>query len=107
MKYYVAIDTGGMKTDSVLFTGDGQVLAHDLRRGANAFDVGPMEAGARICGAIEVLKEALPEGCKLRLPDTPAVYGAALEALWHDGTEADAGFRERFMQSYNDVPVRQ
>ena len=26
MKYYVAIDTGGMKTDSVLFTGEGQVL---------------------------------------------------------------------------------
>lgn len=78
MKYYVAIDTGGMKTDSVLFTGDGQVLAHDLRRGANAFDVGPMEAAARICGAIDVLKEALPEGKKIS-----GVYGSVSAAHYY------------------------
>ena len=38
MKYYIAIDAGGTKTDSVLFDQEGHVLARDLRRGANAFD---------------------------------------------------------------------
>ena len=54
MKYYIAIDAGGTKTDSVLFDQEGHVLARDLRRGANAFDLGPMEAAARISGAVEM-----------------------------------------------------
>ena len=56
MKYYIAIDAGGTKTDSVLFDQEGHVLARDLRRGANAFDLGPMEAAARISGAVEMLQ---------------------------------------------------
>ena len=59
MKYYIAIDAGGTKTDSVLFDQEGHVLARDLRRGANAFDLGPMEAAARISGAVEMLQERL------------------------------------------------
>ena len=41
MKYYIAIDSGGNKTDSVLFDETGKVLARDKRRGANAFDTSP------------------------------------------------------------------
>lgn len=78
MKYFIAIDTGGYKTDSVLFDQQGHVLAHDLRRGANAFDLGPMEAGARICGAVSVLCEKLPEGAKIS-----GVYGAVSAAHYY------------------------
>ena len=65
MKYYIAIDAGGTKTDSVLFDQEGHVLARDLRRGANAFDLGPMEAAARISGAVEMLQERLSEDAKI------------------------------------------
>lgn len=78
MKYFIAIDTGGTKTNSVLFDQEGRVLARDLRRGANAFDLGPMEAGARICGAITTLCEKLPEGEKIS-----GVYGAVSAAHYY------------------------
>lgn len=78
MKYFIAIDAGGNKTSSVLFDQTGRVHARDLRRGANAFDIGPAEASARICGAIDVLIDALPGGEKLS-----AVYGSVSAAHYY------------------------
>lgn len=78
MKYYIAIDAGGNKTNSVLFDQTGKVLARDLRRGANAFDVGPAEASARICGAIDVLTDALPAGERIS-----GVYGSVSAAHYY------------------------
>ena len=78
MKYYIAIDAGGTKTDSVLFDQEGHVLARDLRRGANAFDLGPMEAAARISGAVEMLQERLSEDAKIS-----GVYGAVSAAHYY------------------------
>ena len=71
MKYYIAIDAGGNKTDSVLFDATGNVIAREFGRGANAFDIGPTEAGARICAAVDSLKSRLPAGEKLS-----AVFGS-------------------------------
>ena len=40
MTYMIAIDSGGTKTDTVLFDNTGCVLARDISPGANALDVG-------------------------------------------------------------------
>ena len=37
MKYYIAIDSGGYKTESILFEETGKVIAFERGRGANAF----------------------------------------------------------------------
>lgn len=71
MKYYIAIDSGGNKTDSVLFDATGNVIAREFGRGANAFDIGPNEAGERLCAAVDSLKAHLPAGEKLS-----AVFGS-------------------------------
>ena len=65
MKYYIAIDTGGSKTDSVLVEQTGNVLARVYGRGANAFDIGPTEAASRIVGTVEQLLQHLPANEKL------------------------------------------
>ncbi len=66
MKYFIALDSSGSKTDSILFDQTGNVLARDYCKGANAFDVGPAEAISRICATIDRLAEAIPEGGKLK-----------------------------------------
>lgn len=78
MKYYIAIDSGGNKTDSVLFDNTGRVLARDKRRGANAFDTSPAEASARLNGAIDVLRCSLPEGEKVA-----SIYGAVASVTYY------------------------
>ena len=55
MKYYIAIDAGGNKTDCVLFDGTGNVCAREFGRGANALDIGPVEASDRLCAAVDSL----------------------------------------------------
>lgn len=78
MKYYIAIDSGGNKTDSVLFDETGRVIARDKRRGANAFDTSPAEASARLNGAIDVLRCSLPEGEKVA-----SIYGAVASVTYY------------------------
>jgi len=78
MKYYIAIDSGGNKTDSVLFDETGKVLARDKRRGANAFDTSPAEASARLNGAIDVLRCSLPEGEKVA-----SIFGAVASVTYY------------------------
>ena len=66
MKYYIALDSGGYKTQSVLFDQTGTVLAYEYGRGANALDIGPEEAISRLCFAIDRLKDRLPAGERIR-----------------------------------------
>lgn len=61
MKYYIAIDSGGYKTESILFEETGKVLAYERGRGANAFDVGVTEATDRIRATAENMKARVPE----------------------------------------------
>ncbi len=62
MKYYIALDSGGYKTESILFDETGEVLAYERGRGANAFDVGATEASDRIRATAENMRARVPEG---------------------------------------------
>ncbi len=66
MKYYIAIDSGGYKTESILFDETGEVLAYERGRGANAFDVGATEACDRIRATAENMRARVPEGGTIR-----------------------------------------
>ncbi len=65
MKYYIGLDASGSKTDAILFTQDGNVIAREYTRGANAFDIGPTETAKRICDTVDQLLITLPHGEKL------------------------------------------
>lgn len=57
--YFIAFDTGGTKTDAVLFAQDGTVLRHTVTPGANPLDLGLEEACRRYRAAIDGLREGL------------------------------------------------
>ena len=38
MEYFIAIDGGGTKTESVLMDGNGHILQYNIRRGCNPFN---------------------------------------------------------------------
>ncbi len=40
MRYFIAIDSGGTKTDAVLFDETGHIVARSLTMGCNAMDIG-------------------------------------------------------------------
>jgi len=86
MKHYIAIDSGGNKTDAVLFDQAGNVIACEFGRGANALDIGPTEASARICAAVDSLKTQLPAGEKLG-----AVFGSISVSYYYPEIEQRAG----------------
>lgn len=70
MRYLIAIDGGGTKTESVLFNEDGQVLERDIAPGVNALDVGIELSKQRVAGAVERLMAKIPGGAA-----PAAVYG--------------------------------
>ena len=65
MTYHIALDSGGSKTESVLFSSDGCVLAKDRRAGANPLDIGFDPAYERYIGAVDALLAHLPAGEKI------------------------------------------
>lgn len=65
MTYHIALDSGGSKTESVLFSSDGCVLAKDRRAGANPLDIGFEMAYERYTGAVDALLVHLPKGEKI------------------------------------------
>ena len=52
----------------------------------------------------EAVAARAPEGCELQVLDTPTLYGAALEAMWLCGEDVPAGFKTRFIETYNSQP---
>lgn len=57
MKYFIAVDGGGTKTDTVLFSEDGRILSRHIGPGGNPYDIGQEEALKRLGICIEsVLK---------------------------------------------------
>ena len=95
MKYYLSIDAGGSKTDTVLVDQNGNVLAADRGRGANAFDIGPTEATSRICEAIDALLPYLPQGEKLS-----GVFGSVSVIYFYPEIQ------ERVAAHLNGVPCK-
>lgn len=65
MKYFIAMDSSGSKTDSILFDQTGRIIARDYSKGANAFDIGPEKAISRICATIDRLLESVPGNGKV------------------------------------------
>ena len=55
MKYLIALDGGGSKTDSVLFDETGRVLKRYIGKGGNATDIGKEEAYSRFYDCLEHL----------------------------------------------------
>lgn len=59
MDYLIAIDGGGTKTESVIFTADGSVAGRDVTRGINALDIGIDTAMQRVLGAVNRLLDGV------------------------------------------------
>ena len=57
MAWMIAVDSGGTKTDCVLFNEEGNILHRSLSLGGNPLDVG---ADASRRAALEVLRDMLP-----------------------------------------------
>lgn len=53
MKYMIAVDCGGTKTDTVLFDETGHIHHRDVSAGANGMDIGKAEALRRFLGTME------------------------------------------------------
>jgi len=53
MRYLIAVDGGGTKTDTVLFDETGHILCRDLSAGGNGMDIGKEEALRRLQGVLE------------------------------------------------------
>ena len=82
MNYYIALDAGGYKTESILFEQTGKVIAYERSRGANAFDVGVSEATDRIRATAENMKSRIPDGGELR-----SVFGSISVAHFYPEIE--------------------
>lgn len=61
MKYLIGIDSGGSKTETLLFDETGHVLVRDLDQGANGMDIGKERAQAIILGALRRVMAQSPE----------------------------------------------
>ena len=94
MKYYIAIDSGGYKTESILFEETGKVIAFERGRGANAFDVGVTEATDRLRSAAENMKARVPKGGEIR-----GVFGSISVSHFYPEIE------QRIARSFKDAKV--
>ena len=82
MKYFIAIDSGGYKTESILFVQTGKVHAYARGRGANAFDIGVAEASDRIRDAAENMRSRMPEDGEIA-----SVFGSISVAYYYPEIE--------------------
>lgn len=62
MSYYVAMDAGGTKTETILFDETGHILARDIDKGATAMDFGADMCIARVTGALRRVAAQIPSG---------------------------------------------
>ena len=69
MEYFIAIDSGGTKTDTVLFDETGHILHRDLSKGCNAMDIGTEEAKRRMWDILQRVEPIAPKPVK-------AIFGA-------------------------------
>lgn len=61
MDYFIAIDGGGTKTETVLFDETGHILSRDVTTGCNALDIGTPAAIDLLMHAIQRVGENAPE----------------------------------------------
>ncbi|MBO5667166.1 MAG: hypothetical protein J6S45_06945 [Firmicutes bacterium] len=61
MRYFLAIDAGGTKTDAVVFDETGHIIYRDLSAGNNGMDIGQEAAIQRLLDVLERTSKAAPE----------------------------------------------
>lgn len=65
MRYFIAIDSGGTKTDAVLFAETGHIVARSLTMGCNAMDIGIDTACNHLLSIVQDLSKQVPEDGEL------------------------------------------
>ncbi|MBQ2868327.1 MAG: hypothetical protein IJE87_08145 [Firmicutes bacterium] len=65
MRYFIAIDSGGTKTDAVLFAETGHIVARSLTMGCNAMDIGIDTACNHLLSVVTDLANQVPQGGRL------------------------------------------
>lgn len=65
MRYFIAIDSGGTKTDAVLFDETGHILTRSLTMGCNAMDIGIDTACHHLLSVVQDLTGKIPADGKL------------------------------------------
>lgn len=65
MRYFIAIDSGGTKTDAVLFAETGHIVARSLTMGCNAMDIGIDTACNHLLSVVQDLSKQVPEDGEL------------------------------------------
>lgn len=64
--YFIALDTGGTKTNALLFDERGHILKHILTKGGGPMDVGIAQCGDNTIQVIEQLRKEAPAGHKVK-----------------------------------------
>ena len=62
MSYYIAMDAGGTKTETILFDETGHVLLRDLNKGATAMDFGADTCISRVTESLRRVAAHIPSG---------------------------------------------
>ena len=96
MRCLIAIDSGGTKTDAVLFDETGHILSRSLTAGCNAMDIGIDTACQHLLSVLQALARQLPPGGTLA-----AVYSGVA------ATDYFGGALGKFVRPYfPGVPMR-
>lgn len=88
MRYCIAIDGGGSKTDALLFDENGHILHRQVGKGGNATDIGVAEAQARMWETLDAVFAAAPE-------TVCALYGG-IAGVDPNGDIYSEGIKERY-----------
>lgn len=96
MRYFIAIDSGGTKTDAVLFDETGHVIRRSLTHGCNSMDIGLENAKCHLLSVVRELIEAIPNHEKLS-----ALYSGVAATDYYNGAIG------KYVQSfYPDLHMR-
>jgi len=79
MAYYIAMDAGGTKNETLLFDETGHILLRDLSPGGNAMDLGVEEVARRVLATLRRVQKHIPSG----VPDQ-AFLGVSSVIYYHD-----------------------
>ena len=80
MRYFIAIDSGGTKTEAVLFDETGHIVKRSLTAGCNSMDVGLDNTKQHLLEVVKYLIESIPGNEKLS-----ALYSGVAATDYYNG----------------------
>ena len=96
MRYFIAIDSGGTKTDAVLFDETGHVIRRTLTHGCNSMDIGLENTKSHLLSVVKDLIDYIPDHEKLT-----ALYSGVAATDYYNGEMG------KYVQSfYPDLHMR-